>query len=51
LISGSALIWLDARHSWMLLIGFLLGARLAVGGIVKLVQALMRLRESRVEKT
>jgi hypothetical protein len=51
LISGSALIWLDARHSWMLLIGLLLGARLAVGGIVKLVQALMRLRESRVEKT
>lgn len=48
LISGGALIWLDSRHNWVLLIGVLIGARLAVAGIVKLVLALLRLRESRV---
>jgi hypothetical protein len=35
LVAGVALIWIDARHDWMLIIGFLVGARLAVGGIVK----------------
>jgi hypothetical protein len=50
LISGCALIWIDARHSWILLIGFLAGARLVVGGVVKLVLAIMALRESQVDR-
>jgi hypothetical protein len=45
LISGIALIWLDARHDWMLIIGFLVGARLAVGGIFKLVLATINVRK------
>jgi hypothetical protein len=45
LVSGIAFIWLDARHDWMLIIGFLVGARLTVGGIFKLVLAIINLRK------
>ncbi|HMF78378.1 MAG TPA: hypothetical protein VK604_22155 [Bryobacteraceae bacterium] len=51
LVSGSALIWLDARHDWMLLVGFLIGARLAVGGIVKLVLLVVNWRKPRPGKS
>ena len=44
LISGSALVWADARRDWMLIIGFLIGARLAVGGVVQIVLGLNGLR-------
>jgi hypothetical protein len=48
-VAGIALIWLDARHDWMLIIGFLVGARLAVGGLVKLVLAATSLRRPRTD--
>jgi len=38
--AGSGLVWIDAKHDWMLIVGFLIGARLAVGGVVKIVLGL-----------
>ena len=48
LIAGSALVWLDARHDWMLLIVFLVGARLAVGGVVHIVLAIANWRATSI---
>jgi hypothetical protein len=36
LLCGCSLIWIDARHDWLLIIGFLIGIRLAIGGAAKL---------------
>jgi hypothetical protein len=48
---GVALVWIDAAHSWMLLVGFLVGARLAVSGVAKIVLALTGLRKSNTSST
>jgi hypothetical protein len=47
LICGCSLVWLDARHDWMLFVGFLIGTRLAVGGAAKLLLSLEELYEKR----
>lgn len=47
LVFGSVLVWLDARHNWMLVVGFLIGARFVVGGLSKLMLGLFDLWTSR----
>ena len=40
LACGCVLVWADSQHDWMLVIGFLIGARLAVGGAAKILLSL-----------
>ena len=47
LTAGCLLIWFDSRRDWTLILGFLIGARLAVGGAVKLSLAVIELRGER----
>jgi hypothetical protein len=49
LVLGAVLIWLEDRHNWTLIIGFLVGARLAVGGVVHIALSLMNWRKDSVE--
>lgn len=47
LVCGCALIWIDSRHDWMLILGFMVGARLAVGGAAKILLSLGGLQRRR----
>ena len=49
LMLGSALIWLDARHRWMLIIGVLVGARFVVGGFVHITLSILNWRQDSTE--
>jgi hypothetical protein len=46
---GSFLIWLEDRHGWSLIVGFLVGARFAVGGIVHITLSIMNWGKESVE--
>lgn len=49
LLLGSVLIWLEARQNWMLIVGFLVGARLAVGGVVQIALSVMSWGKDSIE--
>ncbi len=44
LICGSALIWLEIHSGWSAIVGFLIGSRLLLSGILKLGTGLYRLK-------
>lgn len=49
LVLGSILLWLEVQHHWMLIIGFLVGARLAVSGVVHIALSVMSWGKDSVE--
>jgi hypothetical protein len=46
LAAGSLFLWLEVRSQWTLMFGFLIGARLLLAGILKLVRGVDRVRRS-----
>jgi hypothetical protein len=43
---GTLLMWLEVRSGWRLIVGFLIGARLLLRGVVKLATGMYRLRRN-----
>src|SRR5664279_718113 len=44
---GTLLLWFEVRSGWTLIVGFLIGARFLLGGIVTLATGVYRLRRGR----